>query len=97
MSFPRFPLASVASLGLAIGLATAAPAQMPHTDTSAPMPHTATPAPQFQRVDQPLWLRVAVTAGGLGLIGLEVWWFVLSKPLARQVASDGVEPSVPDR
>jgi plastocyanin domain-containing protein len=32
---------------------------------------------QFQRLEQPLQNKVAVTIGGLGLIGLELWWFLV--------------------
>jgi plastocyanin domain-containing protein len=47
---------------------------------------------EFQRIDQPLWIKGAVTAGGLGLIGLELWWFLLSKPKSRKAATqDGVQ------
>ena len=47
---------------------------------------------EFQRLDQPLWLKGAVTAGGLGLIGLELWWFLLAKPKSRQAtARKGVQ------
>ncbi|MBE9206819.1 hypothetical protein IQ244_09880 [Nostoc sp. LEGE 06077] len=35
---------------------------------------------QFRRIEQPLSIKGAVTAVGLGLIGLEIWWFLLSKP-----------------
>lgn len=44
---------------------------------------------QFQRIEQPLGSRIAVTLGGLGLIGLELWWFLLSKPKARPAAIKG--------
>ena len=30
----------------------------------------------FQRIDQPLNIKIAVTLGGLGLIGSELWWFL---------------------
>ncbi|MCW6038805.1 hypothetical protein K4A83_21400 [Spirulina subsalsa FACHB-351] len=30
----------------------------------------------FEQIEQPLLLKLAVTAGGLGLIGLELWWFL---------------------
>jgi plastocyanin domain-containing protein len=43
----------------------------------------------FQRIEQPLWIKGAVTASGLGLIGLELWWFLLSKPKSRQATSQG--------
>ncbi len=35
---------------------------------------------QFQPIEQPLRNKIIVTVGGLGLIGLELWWFLLSKP-----------------
>lgn len=38
---------------------------------------------QFPRIHQPLALKVAVTLGGLGLIGLELWWFLFSKTKAQ--------------
>ena len=34
---------------------------------------------QFQIIQQPLELKFAVTIAGLGLIGLELWWFIFSK------------------
>ncbi|MBD2569633.1 hypothetical protein [Anabaena lutea] len=34
---------------------------------------------EFHRIDQPLSLKVAVTVGGLALIGIELWWFIYSK------------------
>lgn len=47
---------------------------------------------QFSRIEQPLSNKIAVTLGGLGLIGLEVWWFLLSKPLSQKVAaSEGIQ------
>lgn len=44
---------------------------------------------QFQRVEQPLSHQVVVTLGGLGLIGLELWWFLFSKPKSRQASAEG--------
>ena len=44
---------------------------------------------QFQRIEQPLSTKVAVTLGGLGLIGLELWWFLFSKPKSRQATTQG--------
>ena len=34
---------------------------------------------QFQKIEQPMSLKLAVALGGLGLIGAELWWFVFSK------------------
>ena len=33
---------------------------------------------QFQKIEQPLSLKLAVAVGGLGLIGAELWWFMFS-------------------
>ncbi|MFW6357671.1 MAG: hypothetical protein ACOC0N_00430 [Chroococcales cyanobacterium] len=41
-------------------------------------------APEFQKIEQPVGVKVAVTLIGLGLIGLELWWFIYSKPKAKQ-------------
>lgn len=47
---------------------------------------------QFRRIDQPLSNRVAVTLGGLGLVGLELWWFLLSKPKSQKVETrEGIQ------
>lgn len=42
---------------------------------------------KFSRLEQPLPLKVLVTLGGLGLIGAEVWWFLLSKTKSQQATS----------
>lgn len=42
---------------------------------------------RFERVEQPLWGKIAVTAGGLSLIGLELWWFLKRKPQAQSAAT----------
>lgn len=44
---------------------------------------------QFQPIEQPFASKVAVTLGGLSLIGLELWWFLLSKPKSRQATAKG--------
>lgn len=47
---------------------------------------------QFQRIEQPLILKIAVAAGGIALIGGQLWWFLGSKPKSQQVeASDGIQ------
>jgi len=35
--------------------------------------------PTFAKIEQPLALKLAVILGGVGLIGLELWWFLYSK------------------
>jgi plastocyanin domain-containing protein len=44
---------------------------------------------EFQQIEQPLTHRMIVTLAGAGLIGLELWWFLLSKPKSRQAATQG--------
>lgn len=61
-----FIISGIASLGLLFG-ASSAIAQ----------PYQNKP---FHRIEQPLANKAIVTIGGLGLIGLELWWFLYSKP-----------------
>ena len=62
--------ASLTAFGLSIGTASAMPT------------HSSGETSQFKAIDQPLALKVGVTIGGLGLIGLELWWFLFSKSAA---------------
>lgn len=39
---------------------------------------------QFKTIEQPLSTKMVVTVSGLALIGLELWWFLLSKPKAKK-------------
>lgn len=69
-------IGGVAGCGLMLSLAGGvAIAQMPNSEESS--------TTQFRRIEQPLSVKGVVTAGGLALIGLEVWWFVLSKPKSQ--------------
>ncbi|WP_315788090.1 cupredoxin domain-containing protein [Fischerella sp. JS2] len=75
-------IGSVASLGLVFGIAShKAVAQMSHEQMQSSQ---AKQTSQFRRIEQPLWAKAAVSAGGLGLIGLELWWFLLSKPKSQK-------------
>ncbi|MEA5628346.1 hypothetical protein [Nostoc sp. UHCC 0251] len=48
--------------------------------TLAEMPaHSSEQTSQFRRIEQPLSLKVGVAIGGLALMGLELWWFLLYK------------------
>ena len=40
---------------------------------------------QFQKIEQPLALKAGVTLAGLGLISLELWWFLFSKAKGKKV------------
>ncbi len=78
-------ISSVASLGLVFGIASnSAVAQMSHEQMQLSQTKQTS---QFRRIEQPLWAKGAVTAGGLGLIGLELWWFLLSKPKSQKAQS----------
>jgi plastocyanin domain-containing protein len=66
------------ALSLSLSLASGSFAQINHEAT---VPSATS---QFQRLEQPLWAKVAVTSAGLGLIGLELWWFLLSQPRSGQ-------------
>ncbi len=87
MLIKKVIIGSFVSLGLLIGggeVITENAHEMPHSENSQ--------TTAFQRLEQPLWLKGAVTVGGLGLIGLNLWWFLLSKPKSQKVAShDGIQ------
>jgi len=84
------PLTTLATLTMLLGIASSTPAQMGHEDgMGEPLVEQTS---EFQRIDQPLWVKAAVTAGGFGVIGLELWWFLLSKPKTQKAkASGGVQ------
>jgi plastocyanin domain-containing protein len=69
----------IASFGLLFGGASRTVAQMSHQT------HISETSQTFQRIEQPLWVKGVVTVSGLGLIGLEIWWFLLSKPKSKKV------------
>ncbi|NJK36879.1 MAG: cupredoxin domain-containing protein [Oscillatoriales cyanobacterium RM2_1_1] len=58
-------------------------AQIQHSEGSR-MAETA----QFQRIEQPIWIKGAITLAGLGLLGLELWWFLGSKPQSKKASSN---------
>jgi len=67
----------IAGLGFLFGIASSvATAEMPT--------HSSEQTSQFRRIEQPIALKVGVTLGGLGLIGLELWWFLFSKNKAAK-------------
>ncbi|EDX86763.1 hypothetical protein S7335_4469 [Synechococcus sp. PCC 7335] len=57
------------------GLVGVSPTAMAHT--------IETDQSKFQRVDQPIALKVGVAATGLGLIAIELWWFLSSRTKAQ--------------
>jgi plastocyanin domain-containing protein len=42
---------------------------------------------EFKAIDQPLTNKILVTVFGAGLIGAELWWFLLSKPKSKKAES----------
>jgi plastocyanin domain-containing protein len=81
MLIKKAVIGGLVSLGFAFNAPSGkAVAQMTHL-----MPSTEnSQANQFHRLSQPLWLKAGVTAGALGLMGLEIWWFLLSKPKSQR-------------
>lgn len=74
MFIKRKVLAS--SLGFLLGIPSGvAVAQMPVEMLASESEQTG----QFHPIEQPLELKVGVSLGGIALIGLELWWFLLSK------------------
>lgn len=65
-------LLGVISGSISGAIATEIPPNHPMKESSIPT--------EFRSIKQPLTNQIAVTVFGLGLIGLEIWWFVLSKP-----------------
>ncbi|MBD2230802.1 cupredoxin domain-containing protein [Phormidium tenue] len=86
MKIRHLTLTSLASLAMVVTFASGTSAQVNH-DTMTD--HATEPTGQFQRIEQPLWSRAAVTGAGLSLIGLELWWFLLSKPKSRKATTTG--------
>lgn len=83
---------AIASLGIVLGIVSGkAVAQMPH-NMNEMQPSQREQTGQFQPIEQPLSNKIIVTVGGLGLIGLELWWFLLSKPKsAKAIAQRDVQ------
>lgn len=69
-------ISGIAGLGLLFANPSVATAQM--SDDHLPQTN------QFHVIEQPLELKVGVTVGGVALIGLELWWFLLSKSKSQK-------------
>lgn len=85
--FKQSAMIGITAFGILLGITSGgAFAQTPHDEHHTEQTEQTG---EFQRIDQPLWLKGAVTVGGLGLIGLELWWFLLSKPKSRKASTQG--------
>ena len=67
---------SLAGVGLLLGITSNVVAQIPVKPSE--------PTTQFRQIEQPLGLKVGITLGGVALIGLELWWFLLNKSRSKQ-------------
>lgn len=76
-------MVGIAGVGLMLSMTGASVAQR----SSAQMQPTE-PTPTFHRIDQPIGLKTAVTVGGIGLIGVELWWFLFSKSRRTETPVD---------
>ena len=74
----RTLLNAFVSLGLLLGVSISSAASAQASESVKEQ------TSQFRRIEQPLPLKVSVTLGGIGLIGLEIWWFQFSKAKAQQ-------------
>ena len=54
--------------------ATVIAAELPELST-----HSVQHPARFQQIEQPLSHKIGVTLGGMGLIGLELWWFLFGR------------------
>lgn len=77
----KWMFGSLLSTTLLFGTASVASAQIAEPDTG-----------EFRQIEQPLGLKVGVVAASAGLIGLELWWFLLSKTKAQTAqVSEGIQ------
>ncbi|MEG4515303.1 MULTISPECIES: hypothetical protein [unclassified Microcoleus] len=69
-------LGSLGSLGIMLAIASGVRANQ----ISIPPANSTT---KFPHIEQPLSLKIGVTAGGVTLMGLELWWFLFSKKQSK--------------
>ena len=55
------------------------------------MPVSDSEQTSFRQIEQPLATKIAVTLGGLGLVGVELWWFLMSNRAATAQANQGMQ------
>lgn len=73
---PHLQCTPLLILSLLIGLSSSVEASSMHSEH-------ASRTQAFQRVEQPLPLKLGVTLGGIALIALELWWFLGEKSQSR--------------
>ena len=87
----KYWLGALVSATLLLGSSDPVKAQMSKTQMSeAEMSEVSTG--EFRRIEQPLGLKAGIAAAGLGLVGVELWWFLFSKTKAETAkAADGLQ------
>jgi plastocyanin domain-containing protein len=81
---------TVVGLGFLLGAISGTIAAEPPGQMDS-MPHRSG---QFSPIEQPLSHKILVTIGGMGLIGLELWWFLLNKPKSTQATVQGAVQAI---
>ncbi len=74
---------SLAGLGFFLTLTISSVSAQPSKEVEMPA-LAGEQTSQFQKIEQPLGLKIAVALGGLGLIGAEFWWFMFSKTKSQK-------------
>lgn len=82
-------IGTLASVGLILGSGgaisvTSAAAEIMAPESNIQQHHNSISNQEFQRIEQPLSVKLLVTAIGASLIGLELWWFLGSKPKSQK-------------
>lgn len=76
-------IGSLVGLGFFLALSTNSTIAQKEQDIEIPT-SPGEQTSQFQKIEQPLGLKLAVALGGLGLIGAELWWFMFSKTKSQK-------------
>lgn len=82
-------LGTLVGFGFLLGAISGSIAIGAPSDSMDSMQQPSKVSSPFQRIDQPLNIKIAVTLGGLGLIGSELWWFLWRKPKSRKAIVQG--------
>ena len=76
-------ISSLAGLGFLLALTTNSTLAQNNREVKMPA-STGEQTSQFQKIEQPVGLKLAVAVGGLGLIGAELWWFMFGKTKSQK-------------
>jgi plastocyanin domain-containing protein len=74
---------SIAGLGFFLALTTNVALAQKEMEVQMPASQGEQTS-QFQKIEQPIGLKLAVALGGLGLIGAELWWFMFSQTTSQK-------------